>query len=946
VSISKDYLCWIALSKDKIGERRVLIDDWFPITEVSVESVRERSASSALPPLYFLHVWFARRPLTTSRAAILGSIVSHQAERKQFLRLLGIPPDKNLAEAAKLLEEAKSQKKKLANNPFSWERAFKHVPSDQELAWLKEQALSLWGGRVPTILDPMAGGGSIPYEAVRLGLPAIVSDLNPVSYVILKATVEYPAKFGERLIPAVKEFCLKVHESAKKELEEFFPKVQGEKVYAYLWSRTVRCEHCGTSIPLSPNWWIVRTDSEKIAVRPILSQDRKSCTFEVIENFKDQSFDPDEGTDVGKAAKCINCGKVNDGNYVKDEAKTQRMGHQLYVVCSKIPSTGRSMKWYFRIPRKEEVVAAWKAEQRLKERLERWNQLGLVPVESVSYGLKTRELLNFGMLSWSDLFNPRQLLVHLTYLERLSELKKGLFEGLKEDTPEYEFAEAVAVYSAIVFDTCVDYNCLLSLWHPGRSIIAHMMGLQGFPFKTSYAEWNQTVDGAGYEWATDKTIDALTELIKLLPAERQMPRIFSGDAANMKEIPDKSIECIVVDPPYAENVMYGEVMNFFYVWMKRTLGDIFPEVFKSELTDTSEEAVANSSLFKDAKSKSAKKLAEQHYQSKMEACFKEMNRVLRDDGRLIVMFTHRKAEAWAGLATSLVRAGFTFTASWPVLTEPGEKFGKKEKGVLKITVLLVCKKRLQEKRGLWEEVNRELYEEAEKKVKEHNLLGISGPDLMVSTYGPVLGRFADYSIVKDATGQTKGPEDALKIVAEVVNKFLTADIPSADFETLAYLNLLRNFPYLQAEYDLARIATVFGGNISLDSLDVKGGRGLVKKEGNKVTILSASQRVESGNIRINKPETLRTLIDVVHAALVIYERMGLQAVKSLLVETGRDSSDSGFLGVLRVIAQLGMNGRGAKSLIDEGRTANALSEALGHDPETTRRTGESLTHYM
>jgi putative DNA methylase len=854
-----------------------------------------------------------------------------------------MPLDKNMSQALEIILKGKSQKKKLTN-PFSWDRAFKHIPSAQELEYLNKQLLSFWGGNLPAILDPMAGGGSIPYESTRLGLRAIAGDLNPIAYVILKATVEYPAKFGERLIQEVKEFCLEVHESAKKELEEFFPKVQGEKVYAYLWSRTVRCEHCGTLIPLSPNWWIARTDSEKIAVRPILSQDRKRCTFEVIENFKDQSFDPDEGTDVGKAAKCINCGKVNDGNYVKAEAKMQRMGHQLYVVCSKIPSTGRSMKWYFRIPRKEEVVAAWKAEQRLKQRLERWNQLGLVPVEKFPEIYFDTRPLQYGMERWRDLFNPRQLLVHLTYLEKFSEVKKRRFEGLDQGTPEYEFAKAVVVYFAMVFDRCIDNNCLLSLWSVNRRTVAHAMGLQGFPFKTSYAEWDHPT--MLWPWATDKTIDALTELIKLLPAERQTPRIFSGDAANMKEIPDKSIECIVVDPPYAENVMYGEVMNFFYVWMKRTLGDIFPEVFKSELTDTSEEAVANSSLFKDAKSKSAKKLAEQHYQSKMEACFKEMNRVLRDDGRLIVMFTHRKAEAWAGLATSLVRAGFTFTASWPVLTEPGEKFGKKEKGVLKITVLLVCKKRLQEKRGLWEEVNRELYEEAEKKVKEHNLLGISGPDLMVSTYGPVLGRFADYSIVKDATGQTKGPEDALKIVAEVVNKFLTADIPSADFETLAYLNLLRNFPYLQAEYDLARIATVFGGNISLDSLDVKGGRGLVKKEGNKVTILSAFQRVERGNIRINKPETLRTLIDVVHAALVIYERMGLQAVKSLLVETGRDSSDSGFLRVLRVIAQLGMNGGGAKSLIDEGRTANALIEALGHDPETTRKTGESLTHYM
>jgi hypothetical protein len=393
--------------------------------------------------------------------------------------------------------------------------------------------------------------------------------------------------------------------------------------------------------------------------------------------------------------------------------------------------------------------------------------------------------------------------------------------------------------------------------------------------------------------------------------------------------------------------MYGEISNFFYVWLKRTVGDLFPDAFKTELTDKQEEAIANPAMFRDAGGRgSAKALATQHYQSKMEACFRDMNRVLSDDGVLTVMFTHRKAEAWASLATALINAGFTFTASWPVFTEPGQKFGKAEKGVLKVTVLLACRKRQGDRRGLWEQVIQELYDEAERKVKEHSEMGITGPDLLVSIYGPVLGKFADYSLVKDATSSIKTPKDALNIVADVVNKHHTADIPAADLDTLAYINLIREFPGLIAEYDLARLTTVFGGNITLDTLDVKAGKGLVEKKGSKVYILTAHQRHSRGIINPNKPENLRSLIDAAHATIIAYEQRGLPAVTELLRQTARDTAESGYIATLRAIAQAGTNNGAARPLATEARTVSSLLEALGHRPEATRRRGESLDHYI
>ncbi|MEM2373281.1 MAG: DUF1156 domain-containing protein [Thermoproteota archaeon] len=915
-------------------ERRVLIDEWLPTGEIGVESVRERSASSALPPLYFLHVWFARRPLVASRAAVLSSILPPEASRIDFLKLLGIPPDKDVVAAAEKLAKAKASGIRLEKNPFEWERAFKYTPPEPQLQSLREKLSEFWWRENLVILDPMAGGGSIPYEALRLGLNVVAGELNPVAYVVLKATLEYPARFREKLVRAVKEFCERIHNEAKKELEVYFPKDKDEDVYAYLWARTVRCPFCGLIIPLSPNWWLVREGkAEDKAVKLIVSADSDLCLFEVVANPKKHGLNPDEGTDVGKAARCPRCRATVDANYVKREAQEGRMGHQLYAVSVK-----RAGKWHFRTPTQQEIDAIKRAEQKLREKLPQWEGKGIVPNEEYYKGFSDR-CYDFGVRKWLDLFNPRQLLTHLTYLEKFMDVKSELLSRAQSEYDK-EFYKAVITYGALVFDTSVDYNSILTRWRPTRQMIAGSMAVQAFPFKSSYAEWDHSK--MLWTWTLEKVLDALNDIIKLLPKNTGKVKVYYGDAAAIP-LPDGSVDCVVVDPPYFENVMYSEVSDFFYVWLKRLIGDLYPEAFQNELTPKEEEAVANPARFKGLKN--SKQLAAQHYESKIEACFREMKRVLRDDGVLTVMFTHRKAEAWTSLAKALINAGFTFRASWPVATEPGQKFGKMNKGVLKYTVLLRCEERREDKKGLWEEIKEELIREADTKVRSHSKMGITGPDLIVSVYGPVLGKFAEYSVVKDASGKLKTPDDALKIVAEAVNKFLTEDIQKADLETLAYLNLLKNFPNLVVEYDLARIATVFGGNISLDQLMTKGGRGLVEKEGGKVKILLSKDRLSGGYLIPTKPETLRTLIDVVHACLIEYERTGLASVKKLLSDTGRDHRDAGVISVLKVIAQLGYNGNGAKELLNEAKTASTLLESLGYQPQTYLKKGEKIDDY-
>jgi len=925
--------------------RDLLISRWFPITEVSIESVRERSASSALPPLHFLHVWFARRPLVTSRAAVLGSLLPDTVEHERILKLLGIPIGVDLRKARDEASRAKSSGKRLEHNPFFWKRSFEQTPSINELADLHSLLEESWGVKRPLIVDPMAGGGSIPFEATRLGLPVIAGDLNPVAFMCLKGTLEYPKRFGKKLLPAVESFCKEVHEKAVAELEAFFPHERNEMVYRYLWARTIRCSSCGLVIPLSPNWWVVKKkeDAKSIALKVIVNQEKGKCDFELVTNPKKNGLEPDKGTVKGGRAECPSCNTVIDGDEIKREAMNGKMGHQLYVISVKKKALGKKKtEWSFRTPDKKEIEAIEDAEKKLKERLVGWEKQGWVPNEEYIKGFSDRCSV-YGVKKWRDLFNYRQLLTHLTYLEKFKEVEKKLFAEKKYGSQEWYFATATIVYGAMVFDSCVDYNSLLGRWRPTRQQIAGAMAIQAFPFKWSYVESGHPA--TLWKWALAKVLDALKGIIELIPDNYAEPTIYCGSSTKIP-VNSKSVPCIVVDPPYAENVMYAEVSDFFYVWLKRLLGDVFPETFKATLTEKEEEAVSNPVRFKGV-GRSAKKLAQEDYKIKMEACFRDMNRILQDNGVMTVMFTHRTAEAWSSLATALMNANFTFISGWPVHTEPPEKFAKTGKGVLKVTVLLTCRKRKANHPGIWEHIADDLREVAKQKIEEFSKLGIDGPDLKVSVYAPVLGRFADYYPVRTATGREIDPQEALDLVTDVLNeKFLQeAGIQNVDKETAAYINLLATFPTSRTEYEEARLATVFGGLVTLDTLDVKGAYGLIEKKGKNITILSARERRASGIIDPYEAKTLKTTIDHVHAAILQYERGGLIQVKRLMQDQNLDTAGSPFPTVLQAYARYADNSSN-ENFQKDAAIAQALLSALGKSIEFTPKKGERLDHYV
>jgi adenine-specific DNA methylase len=316
--------------------------------------------------------------------------------------------------------------------------------------------------------------------------------------------------------------------------------------------------------------------------------------------------------------------------------------------------------------------------------------------------------------------------------------------------------KAAFSYLAIAIDKLLNYNCREVRWIPDREVVAGKFDRHNFSFKWSHAEVAPTITGIGFDWAIEQTGKALEELIELSSSDhggvlfnRQVVnrnvviRRGSGDSLDLQA---SSVDSIVVDPPYYDNVMYGELSDFFYVWLKRTVGLLFPEEFSDHLTDKDREAVANLAKFKGGKHK-ARLLAARDYQDRMSAIFVECRRVVKHHGVMTVMFTHKASGAWDALATGLVKAGFVITASWPINTEAEGSLHIKEKSAAKSTIFLVCRPREKPAEDAetvyWENIEPRVQEAVRKRVAEFQEAGISGVDLYLASFGPALQVFSE-----------------------------------------------------------------------------------------------------------------------------------------------------------------------------------------------------------
>ncbi len=562
--------------------KRLLIEDWLPIAEIGAEALREGSAAIKPAPNR-LHVWFARRPLIASRSAILASLLPADYDRKKFLYLLGIHGDP--VGTRKRIAQANARGERLETDVYGYPRAFQHVPDvDQLPLGLK-------------ILDPTAGCGSIPFEAARLNAETTANDLNPVAALILRCTVEFPLRFGSILLERYEQLATVFKDRAERLLEGLFPHEPPNvsTVDGYLWARTVTCPYCSGTVPLSPNWRI-SDDGKGVRLVPHERDNIRSIRFEIVHRAQEHS----PATVKGGDGICAfpDCGRTIDGDDIKRQAQDGRMGHQLYCVVYKeqrvksYTKDGRpkyERTRCFRAPRLEDDVEKF-VQQKLTEKMPIWQARNIVPDEEYPDDTNDNRPTNYGMPLWRDFFNSRQLFGHCVGVE--------VFHDMLKEYVSTDLDRAAMAYVALALDKMLNYNALQVRWHSKRELLAGVFDRHDFSFKWSYAEMAPAVTGRGYKWAFGETGKALAELLELLgqdaaangtlkfsePGPKPSLNITCGSADDCP-LENASMDCIVMDPPYYQNVMYAELSDFFYVWLKRTAGLLFPDLFQLHLTD-------------------------------------------------------------------------------------------------------------------------------------------------------------------------------------------------------------------------------------------------------------------------------------------------------------------------------------------------------------------------
>lgn len=931
-----------------------LIEHWLPIAALGEESVRERRSMTALPPTYYLHVWWARRPLVASRAAVLASLLPADADQDQFMQMLGIHGDP--VASRRRIDAARRSGERFEGEAYSYPRAFTHVPKTDERKWLEAEA-SRVGVKCPRLLDPTAGGGSIPFEAVRLGLDTYGNDLNPVAVLIERLTLEVPARIGRPVVERFREIAGRYLERREAELAPFFPKepLPDSIPTNYLWARTTTCPHCDGLVPLSPNWKLAGNGTG-VRVKPDTTT--RSCRFEIVAKAKDQS----EGTVARGDGLCpfSDCGRPIDGDYIKREAQAGRMGEQLYAIVYKrrvlkTTKTGRKKEGWergYRAPTAGDEVSEL-IKQRLAAKMPLWEAMDDVPNERVPPTINDDRPIQYGMPLWRDLFSPRQLLGHVTAVEIYRELLEAERAAGRLD----ELTEAAFGYLALSLDKLRDYNSRMSRWHSNREVMVNTFDRHDFAFKWSYAEMTPLIVGPGFDWAIEQTAKCIGELVALVrpetgggkkgrkaseldqrmgggmfvaesasPNATQMIELSCKSGEALDHIADASIDCVVMDPPYYDNVMYAELSDFFYVWLKRTAGRVYPELFRRQLTDKDSEAVANPARFRGEKG--AKALAGRDYQQRMAAIFAECRRVLKPDGIMTLMFTHKATGAWDALTKGLMEAGFTITASWPINTESESSLHIKDKAAANSTIFLVCRPRppkAADDNLYWEDVEPNLAAEVRKRVAEFQKAGIRGVDLYLASFGPALEEFSKHWPLRrgrprpqpvqtrrnrqaalfqeESDPYEATPEDALDAARREVkdwrlkqlvqqNTRAELDPPTAWF-VLAWDSFgAPEFPYDEA----LMLARAVGVDLERDIVGK-----LAEKKANNLHLLDSAARVAKG--RAGSADGSSGMLDALHHAAQRARSRGAAAALELVQHNGLDS-DPKFLLALEALLEV------------------------------------------
>ena len=768
----------------------------FPIAAVSRHAVREKSIRHGHPST--LHLWWARRPLASSRAVLMALLLPDPCDphcpmdfknqaRGIVLRMQGRP--RGWSEKAKSDIGLRRVILEFISDFASWNNAASNAYLNTSRALVK----AAHGDEAPVVVDPFAGGGSIPLEALRVGCESIASDINPVACMILKTMLEDIPRHSSTLAEEIQVSGRQIKERAERELSELYPTdPDGSQPIAYLWARTVQCEapNCGAEIPLMGSFWLRKKPKSKRALRHrIVRKEQKSprVELEVFEPKADRDVYP--GTIARAKATCLCCGAVLPPNRVRaqigatdggadvifDKHGKRTGGSRMTAVVTVKPGVrGRN----YRVPTDADYTSVHRSQARLKKVLRKWQRENAeapcpIPDEPLPLMSGTFNVPLYGMNRWGDLFTARQKVALQCLSNEVASLWNDTASERKSQTP----SKAAISYLALLVDRVVTRCTANCIWDSTTECIMQIFNQgQALPFRNEYAEMVPlSAEGSGWE-------TCIRYGSKVIESARHanVGQVLPSDAVD-HPMPDQSASVWFTDPPYYFAVPYADLSDFFFVWLKRTIPKhpLLAEFLQSRESLTPKGPELCEMAHWDSQRYGHKD--KEFFENGMAAAFVEGRRILREGGIGSVVFAHKTTEGWEALLSGIIRGGWTITASWPIATESRNRLRAQNSAALATSVHLVCRPRPDDApTGDWANVLRELPGRVGDWMERLQNEGVRGADLVFACVGPALEIFSRYSRVETAEGDEIGLPVYLERVWEVVGRTALENVLGTD----------------------------------------------------------------------------------------------------------------------------------------------------------------------
>ncbi len=816
---------------------RRLIEDSLPLGEISEFSAKEKSIRHG--HISTLHLWWARRPLAAARAATMAAL---------------LPAPRN--------DEERKTFHKLITDNLDWELGKEpQKQADRLRAILKEHGVVA----APKTLDPFSGGGALPLEAERLGAEAFATDLNPVAHLIQLATLYYPQRFAHlrsertnedtlqarsRLVSEIERWGKVVQERASKDIEEFYKADKKDEPLFFIWARTVRCSNpaCNVEIPLVGSCYLIKKEDYVVALLPKASRNRKSVEFDIVEN-PSANIDLDAGTIKGANAVCPCCGQATPGSSIKAQGTAVGLGHRLLALAVLEGARGKR----YRLPTAGEIQRAESV-----PKPEPFGDVPAIPHEPLPpKGTLGFRVQPYGFETWGSIYNPRQALAMATFARHVRQLVKDVRDSNSDlGSDAEEFSRAVTTYLGLCVSKLSDFlSTICVLNYTGGRGVGHTFRMQALAMTWDYAETNPFNElAAGWP----KIVDDLARTLELL--------VFTGKAdvrrASADSLPfqEKMFDAIVTDPPYYDAVPYSDLSDYFYVWLRRAIGEVHPEALATELTPKRSEMVQNPVYKKTA----------EFFESAMSRAFGEMHRTLKDDGIMVLVFAHKSTSAWETLLKALLDNNLVVTASWPIETEKPGRTRAIGSAALASSVFIVCRKRSAHDDGFLDDVEPNLKKRLHERLDYFWSQGIRGADFFMSAIGPAVEVFGRHKRVLKLSGEEVTIAELLDRVRGIVADYALQRIvhgeAAGNVDEASRFYVIWRWAYGTSEVESGE-AIHMAQSMGCEFTELVADSGVLSKSGEKVSLKGPVDRKKTKGLGEPAPTgTLAPLVDVLHRA--------------------------------------------------------------------------------